>query len=80
MNSIMENALRSLLRSSEDLKAALDTEIIKEHNLASPSESEQIKRVLAVVAHRKDYAGDEEGRCVTYFLFQQSPRKTRTSM
>ncbi|OAX42254.1 DNase I-like protein [Rhizopogon vinicolor AM-OR11-026] len=57
----MENALRSLLRSSEDLKAALDTEITKEHGLASSSGTERSRRVLAVVAHKKDYMGDEEG-------------------
>jgi hypothetical protein len=66
---MMENAVRSLLRSSEDLKAALQVEITNEHALANSSGTERFRRVLAVVEHKKDYVGDKEGRCVTCFLF-----------
>jgi len=66
----MENALRFHLRSSDDLKVALDAEIAKGHGLAS---SEPSKRILAVVAHRNDFVGDEEGRCVTLLSVSMVP-------
>ncbi|KAG1752256.1 DNase I-like protein [Suillus lakei] len=62
MNGIMETAVQSLLRSSEDLKAALEVEITQEHDdLSSSSAADRSKRVLAIVSHRRDYVGDEEG-------------------
>ncbi|KAG2134783.1 DNase I-like protein [Suillus clintonianus] len=58
----METAVRSLLRSSEDLKAALEVEVAQElGDLPSSSAAERSRRVLAVVSHRGDYVGDEEG-------------------
>jgi phosphatidylinositol-bisphosphatase len=62
----MEAAVQSLLRSSEDLKATLEVEVTQlqeRGDLASSFTDDRSKRILAVVSHRKDYVGDEEG-CV----------------
>jgi predicted nucleic acid-binding Zn finger protein len=64
----MEAAVQSLLRSSEDLKATLEVEVTQlqeRGDLASSFTDDRSKRILAVVSHRKDYVGDEEGWCVT---------------
>lgn len=60
----MEAAVQSLLRSSEDLKAALEVEVTQlqeRGDISSSSADDRSKRILAVVSHRKDYVGDEEG-------------------
>lgn len=60
----MQAAVQSLLRSSEDLKAALEVEVTQlqeRGDISSYSADDRSKRILAVVSHRKDYVGDEEG-------------------
>ncbi|KAG1776529.1 DNase I-like protein [Suillus placidus] len=60
----MEAAVQSFLRSSEDLKAALEVEVTQpqEHgDLSSSSTDDRSRRILAVVSHRMDYVGGEEG-------------------
>ncbi|KAG1740451.1 DNase I-like protein [Suillus paluster] len=65
MNGITEAAVQSLLRSSEDLKVALEVEVMQDHGgLSSSSAAERSRRVVAVVSHRKDYVGDEEGSVI----------------
>ncbi|KAG1867495.1 Endonuclease/exonuclease/phosphatase [Suillus tomentosus] len=68
MNGIMEAAVQSLLRSSENLKAALEVEVTQlqeRGDLSSSSTDDRSRRILAVVSHRREYVGDEEGRCRT---------------
>ncbi|KAG1888407.1 DNase I-like protein [Suillus subluteus] len=64
MNGIMETAVQSLLRSSEDLKAALEAEVTQlqeRGDLSGSSTDDRSRRILAVVSHRRDYVEDEEG-------------------
>ncbi|KAG2159338.1 DNase I-like protein [Suillus bovinus] len=66
MNGTTEAAVQSLLRSSENLKAALEVEVTQlqeRGDFSSSSTDDRSRRILAVVSHRKDYMGDEEGRC-----------------
>ncbi|KAG2040787.1 Endonuclease/exonuclease/phosphatase [Suillus americanus] len=63
--TLMETAVQSLLRSSEDLKAALEVEVTQlqeRGDLPSSSTDDRSRRILAVVSHRGDYVGDEKGR------------------
>lgn len=74
----MEAAVQSLLRSSENLKAALEVEVTQlqeRGDLSNSSTDDRSRRILAVVSHRREYVGDEEGRCVTCFLCQWFSRR-----
>jgi hypothetical protein len=78
MNGIMEASVQSLLRPSENLKAVLEVEVTQlqeRGDLSSSSANDRSRRILAVVSHRRDYVGDEDGRCVTCFLCQWSSRR-----
>lgn len=73
MNGTMEAAIQSLLRSSENLKAALEVEVTQlqeRGDLSSSSTDDRSRRILAVVSHRRDYVGDEEG---SVLIFKRTP-------
>ncbi|KAG2754311.1 DNase I-like protein [Suillus brevipes Sb2] len=64
MNGIMEAAVQSLLRPSENLKAVLEVEVTQlqeRGDLSSSSANDRSRRILAVVSHRRDYVEDEDG-------------------
>ncbi|KAG1789123.1 DNase I-like protein [Suillus plorans] len=76
MNGIMEAAIQSLLRSSENLKAALEVEVTQlqeRGDLSSSSTDDRSRRILAVVSHRRDYVGDEEG---SVLIFKRTPGRS----
>ncbi|KAF5384263.1 hypothetical protein D9615_003430 [Tricholomella constricta] len=68
---MLEDAIRALLRSSENLKAVLETVIVRPSyegsepttGVDNAKEKADVsgKRILAVVAHRDDRSGSEEG-------------------
>ncbi|KAG2058062.1 DNase I-like protein [Suillus hirtellus] len=65
----MEAAVQSLLRSSENLKAALEVEVTQlqeRGDLSSSSTDDRSRRILAVVSHRREYVGDEEGSVLIF--------------
>lgn len=76
MNGIMEAAIQSLLRSSENLKAALEVEVTQlqeRGDLSSSSTDDRSRRILAVVSHRREYVGDEEG---SVLIFKRTPGRS----
>lgn len=76
MNGIMEATVQSLLRSSENLKAALEVEVTQlqeRGDLSSSSTDDRSRRILAVVSHRREYVGDEEG---SVLIFKRTPGRS----
>ncbi|KAG2108377.1 DNase I-like protein [Suillus discolor] len=76
MNGTMEAAIQSLLRSSENLQAALEVEVTQlqeRGDLSSSSTDDRSRRILAVVSHRRDYVGDEEG---SVLIFKRTPGRS----
>ncbi|KAG1802570.1 DNase I-like protein [Suillus variegatus] len=76
MNGIMEAAVQSLLRSSENLKAALEVEVTQlqeRGDLSNSSTDDRSRRILAVVSHRREYVGDEEG---SVLIFKRTPGRS----
>jgi phosphatidylinositol-bisphosphatase len=70
-----EEAIRTLLRSSEEVKVALETVSVPSSNAATANttvsnlhlesygpQDLQHRRILAVVSHRDDWKDSEEGR------------------
>lgn len=75
----LEDSVLGLLRSSEELRAVLETQLVSLVNptLASPASrsrsaenySSEDTRILAVVTHQDDWSVSEEGRCVPKYVF-----------
>lgn len=58
----LQNAVKALLRSSEDVTIALQVHLVPENRTAWGEDDQE--RVLAVVKHRNQEKSVDEGRCV----------------
>lgn len=63
----VDESVRSLLRSSEELKVTLEAAFVP--NPEDFRDTFQNRRILAVVTHRDDWNLTEEGRCEGFFVF-----------
>lgn len=72
-----EDAVRALLRASEEVKVVLETvSVPSSSTTATTGETSEEhgaqdlhnRRVLVVVSHKDDWKDTEEGRCVLFLL------------